>query len=154
MRQTENHPCRKHRRGAAAVEFAILVPVLVTLVLGAIDFGRFAYNYIAVTNAARAGAAYAIMNPYNTNSPTATSAWQNAILQTARNELANQVGGTNAANLTINPLPAAIQDANGLNRVQVTAHYPFTTIINWQWTGLGIPNTMSLSSMVEMRMIR
>ena len=29
-----------------------------TLLLGAVDFGRFAYNYIAVTNAARAGAAF------------------------------------------------------------------------------------------------
>jgi Flp pilus assembly protein TadG len=42
-------------RGAAAVEFAILLPVLLTLVLGTIEFGR-AYNaQITLTNAARDG---------------------------------------------------------------------------------------------------
>jgi Flp pilus assembly protein TadG len=44
----------RSRRGAAAVEFALILPLLVTLVLACVDFGQFAYNYIAVTNAARA----------------------------------------------------------------------------------------------------
>jgi Flp pilus assembly protein TadG len=43
-------------RGAAAVEFAILLPLLLMLVLGTIEFGR-AYNaQITLTNAARDGA--------------------------------------------------------------------------------------------------
>jgi Flp pilus assembly protein TadG len=42
-------------RGAAAVEFAILLPLLLMLVLGTIEFGR-AYNaQITLTNAARDG---------------------------------------------------------------------------------------------------
>jgi Flp pilus assembly protein TadG len=42
-------------RGAAAVEFAILLPLLLMLVLGSIEFGR-AYNaQITLTNAARDG---------------------------------------------------------------------------------------------------
>lgn len=42
-------------RGAVAVEFAILLPLLLTLVLGTIEFGR-AYNaQITLTNAARDG---------------------------------------------------------------------------------------------------
>lgn len=42
-------------RGAAAVEFAILLPLLLMLVLGTIEFGR-AYNaQITLTNAAREG---------------------------------------------------------------------------------------------------
>lgn len=42
-------------RGAAAVEFAILLPVLLMLVLGTIEFGR-AYNaQITLTNAGREG---------------------------------------------------------------------------------------------------
>lgn len=44
-----------HERGAAAVEFAILLPLLLMLVLGTIEFGR-AYNaQITLTNAARDG---------------------------------------------------------------------------------------------------
>ncbi|RDV09886.1 pilus assembly protein [Arthrobacter sp. RT-1] len=42
-------------RGAAAVEFALLLPLLLMLVLGTIEFGR-AYNaQITLTNAARDG---------------------------------------------------------------------------------------------------
>jgi Flp pilus assembly protein TadG len=42
-------------RGAAAIEFALLLPVLLMLVLGTIEFGR-AYNaQITLTNAARDG---------------------------------------------------------------------------------------------------
>lgn len=45
----------KSQRGAVAVEFAIVLPVLLTLVLGIMEFGR-AYNaQISLTNAAREG---------------------------------------------------------------------------------------------------
>jgi Flp pilus assembly protein TadG len=128
------------------VELAIVLPVLVTLVLAAVDFGRFAASYIAVINAARAGAGYAIMNGSTAN----TAAWQNAILATAQNEIAGQIGNAGAANLTVSPLPTATQDG----RVAVTVNYPFTTLVNWQWTGLGIPSTITLFSTIEMRMIQ
>lgn len=47
---------REHsERGAAAVEFAIVLPVLLALLLGIMEFGR-AYNaQISLTNAAREG---------------------------------------------------------------------------------------------------
>lgn len=46
---------QSNERGAAAVEFAILLPLLLMLVLGTIEFGR-AYNaQITLTNAARDG---------------------------------------------------------------------------------------------------
>ena len=45
------------QRAASAVEFALVLPLLVTILLGAIDFGRFAFSAITVANAARTGAA-------------------------------------------------------------------------------------------------
>jgi Flp pilus assembly protein TadG len=42
-------------RGAAAVEFAILLPLLLMLVLGTIEFGRAYNTQITLTNAARDG---------------------------------------------------------------------------------------------------
>src|SRR3972149_9802487 len=44
--------------GAASVEVASTLPLLILILLGTIDFGRFAYAAIAVTNAARTGAAF------------------------------------------------------------------------------------------------
>jgi Flp pilus assembly protein TadG len=40
------------------VELAVVVPVLVLLLIGAADYGRFFFTSIAVANAARAGAEY------------------------------------------------------------------------------------------------
>ena len=44
------------RRGAAAVECAIIAPLLALLVLGAIDVGQFANVYQKVSDASREGA--------------------------------------------------------------------------------------------------
>lgn len=52
------------RSGVAAVEFAVVLPALILIIMGCVDFGRFAYSYIAVTNAARAGAGYGIVHPF------------------------------------------------------------------------------------------
>lgn len=46
----------RSERGAAAVEFALILPVLVLLVVGILEFSR-AYNaQLSITNAAREGA--------------------------------------------------------------------------------------------------
>ncbi len=50
-------------RGQALVEFAIILPVFVLLLVIAIDFGRMFFTYIEVTNAAREGAAFGAGSP-------------------------------------------------------------------------------------------
>lgn len=50
-----------HKRSVHAqslVEFALLVPLLMLILLGAIDLGRAFSAYVAITNAAREGARY------------------------------------------------------------------------------------------------
>jgi Flp pilus assembly protein TadG len=42
--------------GSALVEFAFVLPVLLLLMLGLVQFGMMFYNYILVTNAAATGA--------------------------------------------------------------------------------------------------
>jgi Flp pilus assembly protein TadG len=48
------------QKGAAAVEFAIILPLLMTLVFGIIDIGALLYNKQVITNASREGARAAI----------------------------------------------------------------------------------------------
>ena len=45
-------------RGGAAVELAVVFPVLLLLIVGAIDYGRMYFTSVTVANAARAGAEY------------------------------------------------------------------------------------------------
>lgn len=51
--------------GAAAVEFALVLPVLLLLVLGIIDFGRAFNMQIALTQAAREGVRALALPPYS-----------------------------------------------------------------------------------------
>ncbi len=53
---------RTSRRGQALVEFALILPVLLIVLLGIIDGGRLIYEYNAVSNAAREGGRTAIIN--------------------------------------------------------------------------------------------
>ena len=47
---------RNRRRGAAAVELAAILPFLVVLVFGMIEFGVMFYDKAVITNASREGA--------------------------------------------------------------------------------------------------
>jgi Flp pilus assembly protein TadG len=48
---------RRRGRGQSLVEFAIVLPVLILIMLGAVDFGRVFFTWIEVTNSSREGAA-------------------------------------------------------------------------------------------------
>lgn len=64
------------QRGTALVEFAIVLPVLMLLLLGVVEAGRYAYFSILVGNAARAGVQYGAQNSvtaYDTAGMTAAA---------------------------------------------------------------------------------
>jgi len=54
--------CRRDRRGAAAVEFAVIAPVFFLLIFGMIEFGRMVMVQQIITNASREGARIAVLD--------------------------------------------------------------------------------------------
>jgi Flp pilus assembly protein TadG len=50
-------------RGQALVEFAIILPLLLLLVVGIFEFGRYFYNMNNITNVAREGVRFAVVTP-------------------------------------------------------------------------------------------
>lgn len=69
-------------RGQALIETALVVPILVTLLIGAADLARVARASIAVTNAAKAGAQYGSENGFTAQDAT-------GIATAASNEASN-----------------------------------------------------------------
>ncbi|GAB3490949.1 TadE/TadG family type IV pilus assembly protein [Flexivirga lutea] len=61
-----NRCSRNPERGASIVEFAIVLPLLLLLIGGMVDFGRLFYTEVMLTNAAREGTRAAMYG----NSPT------------------------------------------------------------------------------------
>ncbi len=54
---------RKRSRGQSVVEFALILPVLILLLLITLDFGRLFMSYITLTNTTRVAANYGALNP-------------------------------------------------------------------------------------------
>jgi len=54
---------RRSQSGSAAVELALVLPILLLLIIGVVDYGRAFYTSITVANAARAGAEYGAQGP-------------------------------------------------------------------------------------------
>lgn len=132
------------RRGAAALEFALVLPVLLTLLLGITDFGRFSHSRIAVNNAARCGAGYASMNPY---SSSGAEAWKAGVKETVTNELSG-FAAFDPEKLTVTS--TNVVESGGLRRVSVQVVYPFETLVNWPL----LPSSVNLQHSVVMRGIR
>ena len=96
--------------GAALLEFALVLPILLILLLGLIDFGLYFYNDLQLTHVARDAARYASVN----QAGAANNAIDNATLVstdiTARNVDVASSGGEASVTLTatyhvITPLP-------------------------------------------------
>lgn len=63
---------RQKNRGQELVEFAIMLPLLILLVIGVLDLGRVFFSAITIANAAREGTRYAISHGlyYDLNTDT------------------------------------------------------------------------------------
>ena len=64
-------------RGIAAVEFAMVAPIMCLLLAGGIDLGGVLYAQFQLNNAVAAGAAYAQLNPSQANSTSGATLAQN-----------------------------------------------------------------------------
>jgi len=62
-----HHDADGRVRGQSLTEFALILPVLLLVIFGVLDFGRAIYAYNAVSNAAREGGRTAIVNQTTTD---------------------------------------------------------------------------------------
>lgn len=131
------------RPATAATELALVLPFLVVLVLGCVDFGRFSHANVAVTNAARAGAEFGGTHPYTAGT---YATWEQQVRQAVTDEMAG-LDRFDAARLTITVTPAADADDT---RVTVDVTYPFETVTGWP----GLPRTLTLRRAVSMPQTR
>lgn len=127
------------RHGQSVVEFALILPVFVFLLLVAIDFGRLFFSYVQVTNAAREGAAFAAASP-NDSVGIESRALQEASVQGQAGEHPIVVSATckNQAGSTIacSAAPGGTGKGNTVT-VRVAEQFGFLTPIIGQFIGSG-----------------
>jgi len=139
----------------------MLIPLLLTLLLGAIDLGVYAYTSIVVGNAAQAGASYGAQG-------LVFAADSNGIQAAAANDYANN--GRNPNALTVassvscgcdsggaitnwncstiaNPSAGTCATGHWVVMVSVTASGTFNAFFNYP----GVPNVLTISRTSTMR---
>ena len=85
------------QKGAAAVEFVLILPLLLVLVIGLIDFGRIGFVQVSTTSASREGARFSSL--YSTGLPSTQTL--NDFVQTSTPAAARVAQLDSAATLTV-----------------------------------------------------
>lgn len=146
---------RSSQAGLALIEFAIVIPMLVLLVVGLIETGRFMYLSIMVGNAARAGVQYGAQSVVTMGD---TSGMRRAALNDGQNisGLSITSAGTVCAcwneSAESSPAPSCstISCPTGYHRVvyvQVTAAGSFSPLVRYPI----LPSSYSITKQAIMR---
>lgn len=117
-------PGRAKRKGLAAVEFALVLPLFLAVIALTVDFGRLGFDRTIVANAARLGASVASHEPPGGSD---RAAWEAKIRTRIETEL-SQLGGFDSKDLE---LEVDLVDDGGLASVQVELSYPFRMLFDW-----------------------
>ena len=132
--------CRKDRRGAAVVEFALVAPIFFLLVFGMIEYGRMVMVQQVLTNASREGARRAVLD----------GAQQSTVISSVRTYLTNaSINGQNP-NLTITVTPAPESAVATDQNISVTVQVPFADV-SWLPSPMFLQNKSLRASSVMRR---
>lgn len=141
----------KSDRGTSVIEFALVAPVLVFMLIGLIDVGRGMYFGILAQNAARAGAAYGSQTPTTANDTpgmsTAATTDGSGVTWTVNSQLVCSLnGGTPSAA----SCPTGTSPGTGtLYYVKVQATGSFSTLIHYP----GLPSTIPITGTSVVRVV-
>jgi Flp pilus assembly protein TadG len=138
-------------RGQSLVELAFVLPVLLLLLVGIIEIGRFAYYGILVANAARAGAQYGAQSLAAAADTTGISnaGTNDAPGITAPNTLtvtSTQSCGCSTTSLGTCGTPTVCAAGRWLVYVQVTATGSFNSLFSYP----GLPKTFAVTRVQQM----
>lgn len=140
--------------GSSLIEVAIILPTLILMLLGVVDFGRAYYWVNELTGAAQAGAVYGSQNP------TDTTGMQNTAIADAPDITASSTEITGFAvaasygcecsdgsGVSAGCASAPSCSTNTVYYVKVTATASYKPLFPWP----GIPATIPMSKTVTMR---
>lgn len=138
-------------RGQSLVEFSLILPILMILVFGILDFGLGLRSYISLSNAVREGARYAsVGNPVGIESDC-----DGITNDTVYGRICVATGGLNVTEL--DPDVSFPQGVAPGNSVVVSADYtyhfvtPIGDLIGF-FSGGAFPSSIDLSSSANMRL--
>jgi Flp pilus assembly protein TadG len=137
LRRAARRPLsRDPQRGAAAVEFALVLPLFMALLMGTIDYGYFFFSDQIVTNAAREGArAGTLVPPASGAGAATTAAGAAAAAYLTANRLGCPGGGTGCITAT----SVNVTDLAGLTTPAIDVAITYPTVSLTHFTKIILP---------------
>jgi Flp pilus assembly protein TadG len=133
------HHLGRDRRGAAAVEFALLAPVLLLIMAGLTDGSQLIVTHMQVNSAAQAGADFALRQGWNAAGIQAAVTAAAPVGATGTPVLAQACV---VAGAIVTTAAGKCADGGDVGRfVTVTAQAPFTPLMSWP--GIAMPKTIN-----------
>jgi Flp pilus assembly protein TadG len=138
-------PRQRMRRGAVAVEMALILPFLMMVILGIIECGQVMTSQEIITNASREGARLASLGGSTVGTSTSTGAHE--VNNRVRSYLDTGGISSSAATITVTDLDGAVSDlpqSNTGDRIQVAVSVPFNRIAwstPWFFNGAILSNS-------------
>ena len=141
--------CTENReKGASAVEFALVLPVLMLVLFGIIEFGFIFFNKAIITNASREGARRGIVYDTVTGVPVAVP--PGVITSTVASYCASYLVSLGSGAATPSTAIAGNCAVPG-GSLTVTVSYPYTFLVLPNLPGSSLPGSLTLSSATVMR---
>ncbi|HTX75834.1 MAG TPA: TadE/TadG family type IV pilus assembly protein [Terracidiphilus sp.] len=149
MKRIARLPRLFHREdGGSIAELALLMPLLLLILLGGIDFSRAYFLSIEVAGAAQAGAAYGVLHPTDT---TGMSAAATADAPNVSNlTVSTPTYGCECSDGTLSSTSCTSKPTctyNVVYWISVTASTTYSPVFPWPH----IPSSMTLSQTATMR---
>ncbi len=128
VRQSSKCAAPKRRRGAVAVEMALVLPIFCTMVFGIIEFGRGFMVSQLVTNAAREGTRRAIVDgSTNSDVTSAIQTYLNSACGVATADISITIAVAPATGNPANPTNSLASCASK-DLITVTVSVPFNKV--------------------------
>lgn len=138
------------RRGIAACEFALVLPLLAVIAFGCVDLGRAVQRYMIISNAARVGAEYGATHRFTSYS---RASWKNRVRAAVTEELRGVYGRSadlDSYEIKIRTSRRDNYTDTDLMLVRVEVEHEFETVIDW----LGLPGEIRMEHHVHVRQFR
>jgi len=116
----------KNKHGATAVEFALVLPLLLLVVFGIIEFGFLLYDKAIITNASREAARRACVYSESINPTSVSSIIGEIVSDYGSLPIQIPSKAITAADISITPDPAT---ANSGDYITATVRYNYTFLI-------------------------
>lgn len=145
---------KEERSGAALVEFALVAPVLATMVIGMVDCSLWIMARLTVERASRAGAEYAVINGYDSTSistavTSATTSRSGYMSSIAASPAPTQWCGCPTTS-GVTPATCGTTCSGGLEAgTYVTANAQSNYSFILPWPGVTTPATINASTSVR-----